>query len=158
MGVVGLLLLGFIYSFSQNTSDTAIPFEVNFPEEDIPRRLAADVYNENPIQNVKVEVLNGCGIKGIAANTASFLRKEHQINVVNEDNADNHDYTNTIIITRREELETRKLLCRSFGIPLDNETVLRHEPDETNDLDATIIIGKDIHTYSKIFAYISNIK
>ena len=54
MGIVGLLLLGFIYSFSQNTSHTAIPIEVNFPQEDIPRRLAADVYNENPIQNVKV--------------------------------------------------------------------------------------------------------
>jgi len=158
MGIVGLLLLGFIYSFSQNASHAAIPIEVNFPEEDKPRMLAADVYNKNPIQNVKVEVLNGCGIKDIAANTASFLRKEHQINVVNEDNADNHDYTNTIIITRREELETRKLLCRSFGIPLDNETVLRHEPDETNDLDATIIIGKDIHTYPEIFAYISSIK
>ena len=158
MGIVGLLLLGFIYSFSQNASHAAIPIEVNFPEEDKPRMLAADVYNKNPIQNVKVEVLNGCGIKGIAANTASFLRKEHQINVVNEDNADNHNYTNTIIITRKEELKTRKLLCQSFGIPLDNETVLRHEPDESIDLDATIIIGKDIHTYSEIFAYISSIK
>ena len=158
MGIVGVLLLGFIYSFSQNTSHTAIPIEVNFPEKDIPRRLAKDVYNENPLQDVKVEILNGCGIKGIAANTASFLRNEHQINVIRSDNADNHDYTNTIIITRREELETRKLLCRSFGIPLDNETVLRHEPDETKDLDATIIIGKDIHTYPEIFAYISSIK
>ena len=73
MGIVGLLLLGFIYSFSQNTSHKAIPIEVNFPQEDTPRRLAADVYNENPIQNVKVEVLNGCGIKGIAAKTATFL-------------------------------------------------------------------------------------
>ena len=158
MGIVGLLLLGFIYSFSQNTSHTAIPIEVNFPQEDIPRRLAADVYNENPIQNVKIEVLNGCGIKGIAAKTASFLRLEHQINVIRSDNADNHNYKNTIIITRKEELKIRKLLCKSFGIPLDNESVLRHEPDESVDIDATIIIGKDIHTYSEIFAYISSIK
>ena len=158
MGVVGVLLLGFIYSFSKNTSHTAIPIEVNFPEKDIPRRLAADVYNENPIRDVKVEVLNGCGVKGIAAKTATFLRLEHQINVIRSDNADNHDYDSTIIITRREELEARKLLCQSFGIPLDNETVLKHEPDESIDLDATIIIGKDIHTYSKIFAYISSIK
>ena len=98
MGIVGVLLLGFIYSFSQNTSHTAIPIEVNFPEKDIPRRLAKDVYNENPLQDVKVEILNGCGIKGIAANTASFLRKEHQINVIRSDNADNHDYTNLSLI------------------------------------------------------------
>ena len=158
MGIVGVILLGFIYSFSKNTSHTGIPIEVNFPEKDIPRRLAADVYNENPLQNVKVEVLNGCGIKGIAAKTATFLRLEHQINVIRSDNADNHDYPNTIIITRKEELEARKLICRSFGIPLDNETILRHEPDESVDLDATIIIGKDIHTYPEIFAYISSLK
>ena len=158
MGIVGVILLGFIYSFSKNTSYTGIPIEVNFPEKDIPRRLAADVYNENPLQNVKVEVLNGCGIKGIAAKTATFLRLEHQINVIRSDNADNHDYPNTIIITRKEELEARKLICRSFGIPLDNETILRHEPDESVDLDATIIIGKDIHTYPEIFAYISSVK
>ncbi len=158
MGIVGVILLGFIYSFSKNTSYTGIPIEVNFPEKDIPRRLAADVYNENPLQNVKVEVLNGCGIKGIAAKTATFLRLEHQINVIRSDNADNHDYPNTIIITRKEELEARKLICRSFGIPLDNETILRHEPDESFDLDATIIIGKDIHTYPEIFAYISSVK
>lgn len=158
MGIVGVILLGFIYSFSKNTSHTGIPIEVNFPEKDIPRRLAADVYNENPLQNVKVEVLNGCGIKGIAAKTATFLRLEHQINVIRSDNADNHDYPNTIIITRKEELEARKLICRSFGIPLDNETILRHEPDESVDLDATIIIGKDIHTYPEIFAYISSVK
>ena len=158
MGIVGVILLGFIYSFSKNTSHTGIPIKVNFPEKDIPRRLAADVYNENPLQNVKVEVLNGCGIKGIAAKTATFLRLEHQINVIRSDNADNHDYPNTIIITRKEELEARKLICRSFGIPLDNETILRHEPDESVDLDATIIIGKDIHTYPEIFAYISSVK
>ena len=158
MGIVGVILLGFIYSFSKNTSHTGIPIEVNFPEKDIPRRLAADVYNENPLQNVKVEVLNGCGIKGIAAKTATFLRLEHQINVIRSDNADNHDYPNTIIITRKEELEARKLICRSFGIPLDNETILRHEPDESLDLYATIIIGKDIHTYPEIFAYISSVK
>ena len=158
MGIVGVILLGFIYSFSKNTSHTGIPIEVNLPEKDIPRRLAADVYNENPLQNVKVEVLNGCGIKGIAAKTATFLRLEHQINVIRSDNADNHDYPNTIIITRKEELEARKLICRSFGIPLDNETILRHEPDESVDLDATIIIGKDIHTYPEIFAYISSVK
>ncbi|MAJ90657.1 MAG: hypothetical protein CMF40_00510 [Legionellales bacterium] len=158
MGIVGVILLGFIYSFSKNTSHTGIPIEVNFPEKDIPRRLAADVYNENPLQNVKVEVLNGCGIKGIAAKTATFLRLEHQINVIRSDNADNHDYPYTIIITRKEELEARKLICRSFGIPLDNETILRHEPDESVDLDATIIIGKDIHTYPEIFAYISSVK
>ena len=62
-------------------------------------RLAVDVFEKNPIQNIKVEVLNGCGIKGIAAKTADFLRL-YQVDVVRSDNADRYDYPNTIIIAR----------------------------------------------------------
>ena len=41
IGIVGVLLLGFIYSFSQNSLHRGIPIEVNFPKSDEPRRLAA---------------------------------------------------------------------------------------------------------------------
>ena len=90
IGIVGVLLLGFIYSFSRNVTHTGIPIEVTFPKID-PRPLAVDVYQKNPIQNIKVEVLNGCGLKGIAARTADFLRANH-VDVVRSDNADHHDY------------------------------------------------------------------
>ena len=70
IGIVGVLLLGFIYSFSQNSSHRGIPIDVKFPESDEPRRLAAEIHDLNPVQNIKVEVLNGCGIKGIAAKAA----------------------------------------------------------------------------------------
>ena len=157
MGIVGLLLLGFIYSFSQNTSHTAIPIEVNFPKEDIPRRLAADVYNENPIQNVKVEVLNGCGIKGIAAKTADFLRLHH-VDVVRSDNADRYDYPNTIIIGRNENYASLKVVTQSFGITMENDTNIKHEPDESLGVDVTVILGKDIHSFTEVFDFISNIQ
>ena len=105
IGIVGILLLGFIYSFSQSSSNRGIPIEVNFPKNNEPRKLAADVHDLNPIQNIKVEVLNGCGIKGIAAKTAKFLLLEYQVDVVRADNADNHDYAHTLIILRNEKLE-----------------------------------------------------
>ena len=105
IGIVGVLLLGFIYSFSQNTSYTGVPIEVKFPDHKSAKKLAKDFYDENQLHNVTVEVLNGCGIKGIAGKTANFLRLEHQLNVVRADNADSHEYANTIIITRKENIE-----------------------------------------------------
>ena len=101
-----------------------------------------------------MEVLNGCGIKGVAGKTAKFLRLQHQLNVVRSDNADNHNYAKTIIINRREKVEAMKLICKSFGVPIES---IKHEPDESLDVDATIIIGKDINTFSEVFAYISSV-
>ena len=114
IGIVGVLLLGFIYSFSQNTSYTGVPIEVKFPNHKSAKKLAKDFYDENQLHNVTVEVLNGCGIKGIAGKTANFLRLEHQLNVVRADNADSHEYANTIIMTRKENIEAIKLVCKSF--------------------------------------------
>ena len=48
IGIVGVLLLGFIYSFSQNSLHRGIPIEVNFPKSDEPRRLAAEIHDLNP--------------------------------------------------------------------------------------------------------------
>ena len=70
IGIVGVLLLGFIYSFSQNASYTGVPIKVKFPENNSPQKLAVDFYDDNRLHDVKVEVLNGCGIKDVAGNNA----------------------------------------------------------------------------------------
>ena len=155
IGIVGVLLLGFIYSFSQNASHRGIPIEVNFPKSDEPRRLAAEIHDLNPVQNIKVEVLNGCGIKGIAAMAAEYLLLEHQIDVVRADNADNHNYQNTLLIIRNENLDAIELVGKSFGIAKSNKTAIQTKPDESLGVDLTIIIGKDIHSYSNIFDFIT---
>ena len=49
IGIVGVLLLGFIYSFSQNTSYTGVPIEVEFPDHKSAKKLAKDFYDENQI-------------------------------------------------------------------------------------------------------------
>ena len=155
IGVTGVLLLGFIYSFSKNTSHTGIPIDVQFPTSNEPKVLAKDVFQKNPIQNIKIEVLNGCGIKGIAAQTSDFLRIHHRIDVIRSDNADRYDYPNTIIIGRNENLEKIQLVCKSFGVSFDNKKVIKHEPNESLGVDVTVIIGKDINSYSTIFDFIS---
>ena len=156
IGIVGVLLLGFIYSFSRNVTHTGIPIEVTFPKID-PRPLAIEVYQKNPIQNIKVEVLNGCGLKGIAARTADFLRANH-VDVVRSDNADHHDYPNTVIISRNENVESLKAVSRSFGVTLDDKTHIMTDPDESLGVDVTVILGKDITNFTAISDFISTVQ
>lgn len=156
IGIVGVLLLGFIYSFSRNVTHTGIPIEVTFPKID-PRPLAIEVYQKNPIQNIKVEVLNGCGLKGIAARTADFLRANH-VDVVRSDNADHHDYPNTVIISRNENVESLKAVSRSFGIAMDDKTHIMNVPDESLGVDVTVILGKDITNFTAISDFISTVQ
>jgi len=47
------------------------------------------------------------------------------------------------------------LISESFGVSISDKDIISHVPDESLDVDVTIIIGKDIETYSKVFNYIS---
>ncbi len=158
IGLAGILLLGFIYSLSKNTIHTGIPVEVTFPEIDEPKMLAKEIYNEDPVKDIKVEILNGCGIKGIAAKTSDFLRSKHRIDVVRSDNADKFDYSQTLIIGRNEELDKILSVSKAFDISVNNSSQIQHIPDEVLGVDVTIIIGKDINSFPKISEYISTIK
>ena len=154
IGIVGVLLLGFIYSFSRNITHTGVPIEVIFPKIET-KILAVDVYQQNPIQDIKVEVLNGCGIKGIAARAADFLRTNH-VDVVRSDNADHHNYPNTVIIRRNENVESLKAVSKSFGITMNDEKRILIVPDESLGVDVTVIIGKDIRDFTDLASFFTS--
>ena len=158
IGIAGILLIGFIYSLSQNTIHTGVPIKVTFPEIDTPKMLAKELYSADPIKNIKVEILNGCGIKGIAARASEFLRSEHRIDVIRSDNADKYDYSKTIIIGRNEDLEKILSVSKAFDISINNKNRIQHVPDETLGVDVTIILGKDINSFPHISEYKSQRK
>ena len=157
ISIAGILLLGFIFSFSKNVSHGGIPIDVVFPDLDKEPRLAIDVYEQNPIKDIKVEVLNGCGIKGIAAKASDFLRLQ-QVDVIRSDNADKYDYTNTTIIGRNENFESLKIVAESLGLSVENKTSIKHEPDESLGVDVTVILGKDIADFKELFDFISTLQ
>jgi len=74
IGVLSLLILVFIYSYSQKDSTRRVPMPDLSPA---PPKLAAEAYAENPILDIQVEVLNGCGEKGVAGKMSDFLRTQH---------------------------------------------------------------------------------
>ena len=54
IGITGVCLLGFIYSFSQNAANDGVPINVTFQNsEDL--TLAVDIYEKKPIKNITVE-------------------------------------------------------------------------------------------------------
>ena len=154
ISIVGVLLLGFIISFSRNASHSGVPVEVTFPEVVNQPRLAVEVFENNPIQDIKVEVLNGCGVQGLAGKTTEFLRLK-QVDVVRSDDADHHNYPKTVIIQRNENIESLKRVSDSFGILMDDKARIKIVPDETLGVDVTVILGKDYESFPEFNSFLS---
>ena len=151
----GLILLGFIYSFSKNQLHDGIEIDTNFSNSSQPM-LAKDIYIQNPIEDIKVEVLNGCGVAALASKTTEFLQSKN-IDVIKSDNADHHNYKNTLIIQRNEKYNSLKKIVETFGIYLTDSTRIKILPDESLDVDVTVILGSDYTTFEELNTYISSL-
>ena len=154
IGITGICLLGFIYSFSQNAANDGVPVNVTFQNpEDL--TLAVDIYEKKPIKNITVEVLNGCGVNGLAAKATDFFRFK-QIDVLKSDNADRYDYLKTQIISRNENINSLKAVANCFNLSTSDTNHILINPDESLGVDVTIILGKDINTFEEITAFLAN--
>lgn len=86
---------------------------------------------------ITVEVLNGCGVAGIAARVGEMLREEG-FQVVNIDNADHFDYLHSQVISRLEEIGAAKTVAEYIpGAELFKEPL----PDYP--VMVTVILGKN---------------
>lgn len=142
--ILSILIIGFIISFSQKYPTGNIPIEITFPEtvNETPR-TAEDIYNQNPIlESIEVEILNGCGERGIANIFADYLRS-NQIDVVRAENADHFNYNSTLVIQRTENLEGLKRVTDALGFNINDRSRVLIQPGSNPDVDITLIVGKD---------------
>ena len=102
--VLSLLLVAFIFSFITKQTHNGVPIEITFPDIPNQPRLAVEIYEKKPIMDIEVEILNGCGVSGLASKVSDLLR-DNNIDVVRSENADNFNYTQTMLILRNENLE-----------------------------------------------------
>ncbi|MGM0587694.1 MAG: LytR C-terminal domain-containing protein [Bacteroidota bacterium] len=94
----------------------------------------------NLIGNViQIEVLNGCGVPGLANDFTDKLRR-HGFDVVETGNFDNFDIDHTLVISRTGNMANAQRVARTLGI--EEKHVIREESPDFY-LDATIIIGSD---------------
>jgi hypothetical protein len=149
--VLSLLLVAFIFSFTTKQTHNGVPIEIIFP--DIPEpRLAVEIYEKKPVMDIEVEILNGCGVVGLASKVSDLLR-DNNIDVVRSENADNFNYTQTMLILRNENLEELNYVAKSLGLNPTEDPRVIHQPDESLSVDLTLILGKDFSSIKSIQAY-----
>lgn len=88
---------------------------------------------------IQLEVLNGCGVPGLANEFTSVLRK-NGFDVVETGNFKNFDMENTIVIARTFDTENARRVAEALGIAEKNVFI---EASEDYYLDATVVIGSD---------------
>lgn len=91
---------------------------------------------------IQIEVLNGCGVSGLANRFTSALRK-NGFDVVETGNFDNFDMQKTIVISRTFNTDNAKRVAEALGVDTKNILV---EASEDFYLDATIVIGSDYNS------------
>ena len=88
---------------------------------------------------IQLEVLNGCGIPGIASRFTGTLR-QYGFDVVETGNFDHYNLTKSLVISRSGEMENAYRVARALGI--SDDQILREESPDFY-LDVTLVIGSD---------------
>ena len=100
---------------------------------------------------IQIEVLNGCGEKGVADLYANFLRKNNY-DVIDYKNADNFNYNSSKIIVHNNNLAVENV-ADLFNIESKNVDYLFNE---NIFYDMTLIVGKDykqLESFDKVSKY-----
>ena len=124
-----ILILVLINSILAYSVFNAIPFNDN-----------DDNYLEDSTRvRIQVEVLNGCGVSGVAEKLTDYLRTNN-IDVVNLGNYRSFEIENSIIIGRNEKIQNAEIVAAIVG--LDKQNIIQQiNPDYL--LDVTFVLGKD---------------
>ncbi len=95
-----------------------------------------------PTKMIQAEVLNGCGVSGLADTFKEYLRKKN-IDVVQTGNYDNFDVEKTIIIDRIGNLKKAEYVAKLLGVP-KKRVISRINKNYF--LDVSIVLGRDYLT------------
>lgn len=90
-------------------------------------------------QIIQLDVLNGCGVGGVAQKFTDYLRKRN-FDVVQLGNYTTFDVERSLVIDRVGDLQTARKVAYALGI--DEKNVIQQiSPDYY--LDVSVVIGKD---------------
>ena len=151
-----IVVLGFIFSFAQKSWKKGVTIQNPQLSDGQKEQLALDIYEANPILDIKVEVLNGCGETGIAAKIADYLRTE-QIDAIRWENADNFDYEETLLVHRSDDLVKLKAIAKAINFDIGDKSRVKIQFESDSDVDFSIILGKDYRSIKPIKLYLANL-
>jgi len=98
-----------------------------------------DLLIDSTKARIQVEVLNGCGVSGIADKLTDYLRVNY-IDVVNLGNYRSYEIENSIIISRNDKIINAEKVAALVGI---DESSIIQQTNSDYLLDVTFILGKD---------------
>ena len=116
-----------------------------------PRPDATRVYNPDGFYGdiIQVEVLNGCGVSGLAGQMTEFLRS-YGFDVVDHGDHTSFDIEETVIVDRIGNLDAAKQVALALGL---QESSIIQEVRSDYYLDVSVIIGLD---YQAIMPFMDN--
>lgn len=116
--------------------------KLKFDEENTP------IDNNGAIASeiIQVEILNGCGVSGVADRFKDYLRKEG-FDVVNVDNYIQFDVEETMVIDRIGNIANAKKVASSLKTKTD---AVFPQLNDDYFVDVTIVIGRDYHKLSPL--------
>lgn len=139
LSVVIILLIGFNLVFMASWVIKSLM--ANQTSSGSGRQRVQRVSDNQPRESlIKVEVLNGCGVSGVANRLTDYLRKR-DVDVVYFGNFESFNISETLVIDRRDyELTNARTIGKVIGVK-DNRMFPQISPERQ--LDVTIIIGKN---------------
>lgn len=99
----------------------------------------AEVNKTEPAKIIQVEVLNGCGVKGLGDRFTDFLR-DNKVDVVNVSNHPSQDFEKTLVIDRTGNIYNARKIAKLLGVKEEN---IVQQINNDYFLDVTLVIGRD---------------
>ncbi len=137
---LAIVVVGIIFSMGKRF--TSSPEQVQLSQVNTMPNTRAHQAVTKPIV---IEVLNGCGVPGIAQQFTNYLRQEG-FDVIYTGNADRSDYSSTILIARTGD---NQIAGVNEVMQLERDRLLARI-DSMVQADVSLIIGKD---YNRLPVY-----
>ncbi len=140
--IAGLTLVILIFLFSVIQKQQKAPSEPDLAAsslEQIPTAVLSYQEKMKEEIDVRVEVLNGCGVRGLAAKTKLLLNRQG-VDVISTGNAPHHNYNRTTIYIHGDNFDKADKIKKIMGITTDP---LLDEYQSDVPCDLTIILGHD---------------
>lgn len=104
-----------------------------------PKQVHSANSNSDTTLAIRIEVLNGCGVAGVAEKVGRYLR-EAGFDVMTWKNADSFNYPETIVIDRTGNLENARIVAGAMGLRTHIQQIV-HDPYRIEQV--AVIIGRD---------------
>ncbi len=88
---------------------------------------------------IQLQVLNGCGVKGLASDATVYLRRQG-FDVVEAGDYGRYDVEQSVVVDRVGDLESARRVAVALGLPEDR---IRTEQKPELYVDATVVLGAD---------------